>query len=47
MKLQELAFKLARAYGYKYTRTSEYTLLSYSDKLRIGNYIRFILEQER
>lgn len=47
MKLQELALKLARKHGYKYTRTSEYILLSYSDKLKIGSYIMFILEQER
>ena len=47
MKLQQLAQKLASKHGYKYTRTTEYIMLSYSDKLKIGNYITFILEMER
>ena len=47
MKLQKLAIKLAKKHGYKYTRTTEYVMLSYSDKLKIGNYITFILEMER
>lgn len=47
MNLQNLAYKLATKHGYKYTRTTEYTILSYSDKIKISNLIRFILEQER
>lgn len=47
MDLTKLAYKLANKHGYKYTRTTEYTLLSYSEKLRVSNMIRFILEMER
>lgn len=46
MNIKELAYKLALKHGYKYTRSNEYTLLSYSNQLKIGNYVRFILEQE-
>jgi hypothetical protein len=47
MELTKLAYKLAKQHGYKYSRASEYTLLSYSDRLKIGAYIMFLLEQER
>ena len=47
MKLTKLAYRLAKQYGYKYSRTSEYTLLSYSDKLKVSAYISFLIEQER
>lgn len=47
MQLIELAYKLAAKHDYKYTRASEYIMLSYSDQLKIDNYIRFVLEQER
>jgi hypothetical protein len=46
MKLQDLAYKLAAEHGYKYTRTNEFTILSYSDRIKIGCLIMFILEQE-
>lgn len=47
MNLQKLALKLAPKHGYKYTRCTEYLMLSYSEKLKFSNYITFILEQER
>jgi hypothetical protein len=47
MQLQTLAYKLATKHGYKYTRTTEFMILSYSDQLKLSNLIRFILEQER
>jgi hypothetical protein len=47
MKLTKLAFKLARQHGYKYSRTSEYIILSYSDKVKVSAYVTFLLEQER
>ena len=47
MNIQKLAQKLAYKHGYKYTRATEYIMLSYSDKLKIGNYITFILEMKR
>ena len=47
MKLQDLAYKLATKHGYKYTRTTEFLILSYSDRLKIGSLITFILEMER
>ncbi len=46
MKLQTLAYKLATKHGYKYSRTTEFMILSYSDKIKIGGLIMFILEQE-
>ena len=46
-ELKELAYKLAKQHGYKYTRDNRYLFLSYSDKLAITNYVRFIIEQER
>ena len=46
MKLQNLAYKLATKHGYKYTRTTEFMILSYSDRIKIGALIMFILEQE-
>jgi hypothetical protein len=47
MKLQKLAQKLASKHGYKYSKDSKYIMLSYSDKIKISNYIMFILEMER
>ena len=46
MKLQNLAYKLATKHGYKYSRTTEFIILSYSDRIKIGALIMFILEQE-
>jgi hypothetical protein len=46
MQLQNLAYKLATKHGYKYTRTTEFMILSYSDRIKIGALIMFILEQE-
>ena len=45
-ELKELAYKLAKQHGYKYTRDSRFLFLTYSEKLVIGNYIRFIIETE-
>ena len=45
-ELKELAYKLAKQHGYKYTRDSRFLFLTYSEKLVIGNYVRFIIEQE-
>jgi len=47
MKLQKLAQKLASKHGYKYTRTTEYIMLSYSERLRVDCMVRFVLEMER
>ena len=45
-ELKELAYKLAKQHGYKYTRDNRFIFLDYTDKLIVGNYIRFIIEQE-
>ena len=47
MNLTKLAHKLASKHGYKYSKTTEYIMLSYSDKLKISAYVMFLLEQER
>ena len=47
MKLTKLAYRLAKQHGYKYSRTTEYILLSYSDKVKLSAYITYLLEQER
>jgi hypothetical protein len=47
MQLTNLAYKLAIKHGYKYTRTTEFMILNYSDQIKLSNLIMFILEQER
>lgn len=47
MKLTKLAYRLANTHGYKYSRTTEYILLSYADKVKVSAYITYLLEQER
>jgi hypothetical protein len=46
-ELQEIAYYLAETYGYRYTRSAEYTVLDYSERLRVQNMVTFILEMER
>ena len=36
-ELQEIAYYLAETYGYRYTRSAEYTVLDYSERLRVQN----------
>jgi len=45
--LQELAYKLAGEYGYKYSRSYEFLSLQSTDRIKLQNMIMFILEMER
>jgi hypothetical protein len=46
MNLHNLAYMLAKEYGYTYHRTSAFRGLTYSERIEISRLITFILEQE-
>jgi hypothetical protein len=44
--MNELAHYLAKTYGYRYSKSAEYTALDYRERLKINGMITFILENE-
>jgi hypothetical protein len=45
--LFEIAYNLAKTYGYRYAKSAEYTVLSHYERLRVQNMVMFILKMER
>ena len=46
MNLQQLAYELAKEYGYTYHEASDFKSLTYFERAKLSSLITFILEQE-